>query len=267
MLRMLVWWAETYHFDGFRCDAAHVVPAAFWEEVRTCFDEVRSDFVLLAEANHPNLLERAFDADYGWAFYGTLNEVIRNGRPARALRETWISEQARYGDSALHMMFLDNHDQSRAIARFGDMGTLAASALVFAMDGIPMIYNGMEAGDTSESGAPALFEHVPILWEISERRPQFRSALKEMITLRRDHCALRVGALEWLDNTEDARLVTLLRRYRDCAIVVAVNLSNQPVRARIVLDGWRYQSLGNAAAHLPDIEMGAWEYRYYAGTG
>jgi hypothetical protein len=31
----------------------------------------------------------------------------------------------------------------------------------------------MEAGDTTESGAPALFEKLPVFWQISERRPNF----------------------------------------------------------------------------------------------
>jgi hypothetical protein len=38
-------------------------------------------------------------------------------------------------------------------------GALATQALVFTLDGVPMFYNGMEAGDVTESGAPALFEN------------------------------------------------------------------------------------------------------------
>ena len=70
------------------------------------------------------------------------------------------------------MRFSDNHDEKRSIARFGERGALAASALVFTMDGVPMLYNGMEVGDTAESGAPALFEKLPVFWQIAERRPE-----------------------------------------------------------------------------------------------
>ena len=76
------------------------------------------------------------------------------------------------------MRFSDNHDERRAIARFGEPAALAASAFVFTLDGVPMIYNGMEVGDTTESGAPALFEKLPIFWSIAERRPEFPTVLQ-----------------------------------------------------------------------------------------
>ena len=71
------------------------------------------------------------------------------------------------------MRFSDNHDERRAIARFGEKGALAAQALAFTLDGVPMFYNGMEAGDTTESGYPALFEKMPIFWQAEVRRPEF----------------------------------------------------------------------------------------------
>jgi hypothetical protein len=37
----------------------------------------------------------------------------------------------------------------------GERGALAASVLLFALDGVPMLYNGMEVADTARSGAPA----------------------------------------------------------------------------------------------------------------
>ena len=63
--------------------------------------------------------------------------------------------------------------EKRAIARCGERGALAASALVFTMDDAPMLYHGMEVGVTTESGAPALFEKLPVFWQISERRAKF----------------------------------------------------------------------------------------------
>ena len=83
------------------------------------------------------------------------------------------------------MRFSDNHDERRAIARFGEPAALAASAFVFTLDGVPMLYNGMEVGDTTESGAPALFEKLPIFWSIAERRPEFPQFYKQMMALRR----------------------------------------------------------------------------------
>ena len=83
---------------------------------------------------------------------------------------------------------------------------------MFTLDGVPLLYNGMEAGDTAESGAPALFERLPIFWGNVERRSQFPLLYKQLISLRRDHPALRRGETEWLRNSDEQRVVSFLRR-------------------------------------------------------
>ena len=126
------------------------------------------------------------------------------------------------------MLFSDNHDESRAIARFGERGALAASALVFTLDGVPLLYNGMEVGDTTESGAPALFERLPIFWGIVERRPQFPLFYRQMMSLRRDHPALRRGETEWLRNSDEQRVVSFIRRDATEELLVVINVANKP---------------------------------------
>ena len=81
---------------------------------------------------------KAFDLDYDWPFHTVLTEVLQTGKPASAIREVWEEQKAKFPRGALHMVFSDNHDEKRAIARFGEKGTLAASALVFALEGVPM---------------------------------------------------------------------------------------------------------------------------------
>ena len=58
-----------------------------------------------------------------------------------------------------------------------------------------MLYNGMEAGDDTESGDPALFESLKVLWQMAQRRPQFPKFYAAMIALRRQHPALQNGQL------------------------------------------------------------------------
>ena len=69
------------------------------------------------------------------------------------------------------MRITDDHDEARAVARYGLNGALAASALMFTLDGVPLLYNGMEVGDATESGDPALFDKLPIFWDPKERPP------------------------------------------------------------------------------------------------
>jgi glycosidase len=228
MIEMLKFWLREYDLDGFRCDVAGFVPTDFWERARTELERIKPDIVMLAEWHSPDLLVKAFDLDYSWPLHSALTEVLMGMKPASALRDAWREEQAQFPKNSLHMRFSDNHDERRALARFGERGALAASALVFTLDGVPMLYNGMEVGDGAESGAPALFEKLPIFWPISERRPEFPRFYQQMITLRRAHEALRRGELEWLRNSDEAHVVTYVRRVRDEEVLVAINFSNNP---------------------------------------
>lgn len=228
MIEMLKSWLRDYDLDGFRCDVAAFIPTDFWERARAELEMVKPDILMLAEAHEPDLLVRAFDVDYAWPMHSALTEVLMGTRPAARLREVWEEERAKFPRGSVHMRFSDNHDERRAIARFGERGALAASAMVFTLDGVPMLYNGMEVGDTAESGAPALFERLPILWTFEARRPEFPRFYRQMIALRKEHDALRWGQLEWVRNSDEARVVSYLRRTPSEEVLVIINLSNSP---------------------------------------
>ncbi|HEY0006160.1 MAG TPA: alpha-amylase family glycosyl hydrolase [Pyrinomonadaceae bacterium] len=230
MKEMLKFWLREFDLDGFRCDVAGMVPTDFWEEARVELEKIKPDILMLAEWHEPELLLRAFDLDYSWPLHSALTDVLMGNAHATKLRKVWEEERAKFPRGALHMRFSDNHDERRAIARFGERGALAASAFVLTIDGVPMLYNGMEVGDTAESGAPALFEKLPILWQIAERRPEFPRFYQQLIALRRAHEALRRGELEWLHNEDEPRLATYLRRAGNEEMLVAVNFSNRPFR-------------------------------------
>ncbi len=228
MIDMMSHWLRDYGVDGFRCDVAGLVPTDFWEEARPKLEAIRPDLFLLAEWSTPDLMAKAFDADYAWPFHATLNRILSLGAPASGIRATWEEERRSFPRGSLHLRFSDNHDEKRAIARFGEPAALAAQALVFTMDGIPLVYNGMEIGDTGESGGPALTERVPVFWPIVERRPEFQKFYRSMIALRREHSALRQGETLWVNSSAPDRVVSFVRRGTGEDVLVTVNLSSQP---------------------------------------
>ena len=169
------------------------------------------------------------------------------------------------------MIFSDNHDERRAIARFGERGALAASALAFALDGVPLLYNGMEAGDTTESGAPALFERLPIFWSNVERRRQFPLFYRQMISLRRDHPVLRRGEIKWARNSDERTVISFLRRDLNEEFLVTINLSNRPFAGFVeVTNGSSFQNLtlaslsGEQLSALPALTLESWGVRVFA---
>jgi len=277
MIEMLKYWLRELDLDGFRCDVAGEVPTDFWESARAELEKVKPNIVMLAEADKPELLVHAFDLDYAWPFHAAINDVFAGGSPATTLRKTWERERADYPRRAIHMRFWDNHDEERAIARFGKRGALAASALVLTMDGVPLLYNGAEAGDATESGAPALFERLPVFWKIAERRPEFRRFYQAMIALRREHAALRQGETTWLANSEETRILTYIRRTAEEEFLVAINASNRPFAGSVDLQNASSfdEVTSNAAwtegsarqqARLPALSLDSWGFRIYRLT-
>src|ERR1700749_3581736 len=125
MIDMLKFWVRDFDLDGFRCDVALDVPTDFWEQARAELERLKPDIVMLAEAEKPELIVHAFDLDYSWNLHSTLTDVLQGRKSASALREVWQTDAAKYPRGALRMRFSDNHDERRAIARFGEPAALA----------------------------------------------------------------------------------------------------------------------------------------------
>ena len=272
MIDMLARWIRDFDLDGFRCDAAAYVPTSFWEAARTALAKIKPDIVMLAEADQADLLVRAFDVDYAWKLYHALAAAVQGQGPASAIVAAWRDAARTYPHGALHMAFTDNHDQLRALALFGERAALAAAALTFTLDGVPMLYNGMEAGDTAESAAPALCERLPIYWPSGELRPASPATFAALIALRKAHPALTRGNLLWLSNSDEQRVLTFLRRSDSETLLVAINLSSQPFAGRVegltgtfadVTPAIRDAKPADPAGAPPSLRLGAWEYRVF----
>lgn len=283
MTEMLKYWLREFDLDGFRCDVAGEVPTDFWENARVELEKVKPDIVMLAEAHKEDLSVKAFDLDYSWPLHSSLTDVLQGRKPASNLRQVWEDEVKQWPRGALHMRFSDNHDERRAIARFGEPAALAGSALIFTLDGVPMLYNGMEVGDTTESGAPALFERLPVFWPFGERRPDFARFYSQMIVLRKSSNALRRGSLEWVKNSDDSRVVSYVRRSADEEMLVVLNLSSRPFAGTVEASSEAgyvdvtpdvgrplppdapatERSTVSREVRLPDVSLDAWAYKFF----
>ena len=227
MVTMLKYWLTEYDVDGFRCDVAHMVPVDFWEQARAELEKVKPDVLMLAEASQPELLVKAFDFDYAWPLHAMLNKVLLDGAPASDLRRSWEESRRKFPQGSLHLQISDNHDEARAVARFGIRGALAAQVFMMTLDGIPLLYNGMEAGDATESGDPALFEKMPVFWKPKER-PPLRDIYRDLIKLRKQHAAFRSDRVTWLRSSNESDLITFMRHDDKDEFVVVINFSNRP---------------------------------------
>ena len=237
MTDMLLYWVKDFNLDGYRCDAAGELPTDFWENARKELDQLHPGILMLAEASKPELLKSAFDLDYSWPMMGSLNDIFEHGAPASSLQTTLEHERATFPRNAMHMRMFDDHDEQRALARYGAAGSLAAAALIFTLDGVPMLYNGMEVSDPTESGAPALFEDLKVWWQAGQMRPDFPAFYNFMVPFREHQVALQQGTTVWVHNSEETHVVTYLRRTKDEEFLIAINFSGSPFRGTVESGG------------------------------
>jgi cyclomaltodextrinase len=269
MIAMLKYWVKEFDVDGFRCDVAYMVPTDFWEQARAELDKTKPDLIMLAEASKPELLLKAFDLDYSWPLHATLNKVLLEGAPASDLRRSWEESLRAFPKGSLHLRISDNHDEARAVARYGLRGALAAAAFTFALDGVPLLYNGMEVGDATESGDPALFEKMPIFWK-SKERPPLRDTYRELIKLRKQFAPFRNDRVVWLRNSNEADLVSILRLDAKDEFVILINFSNRPQVGWVeVMNDHDFKLLKipgmpeAPAAGFPMFRLNGFEWRIY----
>jgi glycosidase len=269
MIAMMKHWIADFDFDGFRCDVADMVPTDFWEQARVELEKIKPGVLMLAEASKPELLVKAFDLDYAWPMLGTLNKVLIDGAPASDLQATWEENRSRFPKGALHMRMSDDHDEARAVAKFGLRGALAAQVMMLTLDGVPMFYNGMEVGDATESGDPALFEKMPVFWHPKERPPLLMT-YRDLIQLRKSHAAFRSNEVTWLKNSHPANVVSYLREGGNEQFLVVINFSNRPTTVRVDVDKpSAFKPVRVCGTSEPPgfdsgtLQLGAFEWRIY----
>ena len=265
MIAMMNYWIQT-------CDVASAVPTDFWEQARAELEKNKPDIMMLAEASKPELLTNAFDIDYSWPLLATLNDVLQRGAPASKLQATWEENLRQFPTNSLHMRISDDHDEARAVSRFGVHGALAASVLMFSLDGVPLLYNGMEVGDATESGDPALFDKLPIFWHPKER-PPLREIYHSLIQLRKQYPAFRNNRVIWLRNSDAANVVTLMRLDANDEFVAVINFSDRPVSGQVeVMNSGDFKPVQISgtpkppAGDFPIFHLGAFEWRIYHRT-
>lgn len=269
LIGMLKYWITEYGVDGYRCDVAHMVPVDFWEQARVELEKVKPEVLLLAEASQPELLVKAFDLDYAWPLHGALNKVLLEGAPASDLRRSWEESRRQFPQGSIHLRISDNHDEARAVARFGMRGALAAQVFMMTIDGVPLMYNGMEVGDATESGDPALFEKMPVFW-LPKERPPLRDIYRDLIKLRRQYAPFRSDHVTWLRTSNDADLMAFMRHDNQDEFVVVINFSNRPQVGWVeVLNAREFKPVkiagmpGATGDGFPLFRLNGFEWRIY----
>jgi len=163
-----IYWITELDIDGYRFDAVWAVNARapqFFNTLRKKMKSVKQDVLLLAEDKgaDPKLFSLGFDAGYDWTadsswvshwpwqykHHEKENHTIFN-HPDTAQRYSLIRKALFDGNPHPEriLRFMENNDLPRFINSHTTEQTKMAAALLFALPGIPLLYNGQETGFT-----------------------------------------------------------------------------------------------------------------------
>jgi len=169
MISSLKYWVNEANIDGFRCDVAMMVPTEFWEEARAELDSIKPMF-MLAEADQPDHLLKAFDMNYGWELHHIMNEISKGEMGTADLDTYFHKNDSLYQPDDIKMNFTSNHDENSwngtVKERMGDAAEMMA-VFSYIVPGMPLIYGGQEAGLDKRL---AFFEKDTIQWTSSNYR-------------------------------------------------------------------------------------------------
>lgn len=232
MTEVMVWWVEEVGVDGFRADVAGFVPLDFWEELRRQLDEVKPVF-MLAEWDTRDLHARAFDATYGWRWKEAAQRIAQGQSSAGDMTGYFQSHVSAWPQDALRMLYISNHDQN---AWDGTPDEIYGEALevmtvlAFVSEGIPLIYNGQEAGNEKRL---EFFEKDPIEWRDHPNAELF----KRLIALKTDNRALwnglAGGRTTPVMNDKPDQVVSFTREKDGNRVTGVFNLSPELAQVRL----------------------------------
>ena len=164
MIKCMQYWVEDVGVDGFRCDHAIGVPAAFWNAAVYKLKSINSEIFMLAEASPAESLTRyAFDSCYNDELFSQMSSI--KGGIAPSTLEKGLTVNTNFVDGSFPMNYLDNHDKNSynmsIVARFGKAYN-PLLAIEYLAPGMPLIYTGNEMFSDKEF---EFFEKDPITWE------------------------------------------------------------------------------------------------------
>ena len=186
MTDALKYWVREADIDGYRCDVAGFVPIDFWNNARKELDAIKPVF-MLGEWESRDLHEYAFDMTYAWTWYDDVREITTGRKhDLGGLRNYYAWNEGYYPPNIMRMTFVSNHDKNAWDGtEFEQFGAGLETAIVLSCvgEGMPLIYNGQEAGNTKRL---KFFEKDPIVWKAHPNGDLY----KKLIALKTKNTAL-----------------------------------------------------------------------------
>lgn len=271
MTEALKYWVKEVDIDGYRCDVAGFVPVDFWNNVRRELDAIKPVF-MLAEWESRDLHAKAFDMTYAWSWNETMHRICHGQADVNGLYIYYSWNESAFPEGAFRMTFVTNHDKNAwegtMWEQFGD-GLEAAIVLSVVGEGMPLIYNGQEAGNKKRL---EFFERDPIEW----KEHYIGDLYKDLLKLMKQNTAL--WHADWgstmikVPNSSETEILSFVRQNEEDKVFAVFNFSEntQTVSFKETLYHGTYNDYFTRERVMfgegSDIELDAWGYKVFTKT-
>ena len=270
MIEALRYWVEKFDIDGYRCDVAGYVPNDFWCQAKEALEQIKPVF-MLAEWENRDLHEKAFNMTYAWSWNETMHDLAHGRCHLDRLRKYYSWNERSWPHNAYRMTFVSNHDKNAwdgtQYEQFGD-ALEAAIVLSVLGEGMPLIHNGQEAGETKRL---AFFERDPIEWQGHPIGELYRA----LITLKKSKQVLGNGEfgarMIQVPNTVMDKIFSFVRHNGQEKVFVIINFSSESVDVSFsepLFEGHYVDWQGNDEVVFDNTSVRAilpWQYEIWVG--
>jgi len=268
MVNAMKYWVRVFDIDGFRCDVAMEVPKDFWDSARVELEKIKPVF-MLAEAEKPELMYKAFDAYYGWHLHHIMNQISKRKMDVSELIKYFNGHAKEFPQYAMRMNFTSNHDENSwkgTVYQRMPKSYKTFAVFSFLVPDIPLIYNGQEACLNKRL---KFFDKDSIQWKECDMTELY----KKLIELKHSQPALKGGrdrgSFEILDNTEPKNVFTMMRYTNTDTLIALFNLSDTIVEFKLnttitQLELKEYFTQENLILnHNTIFRLKPWEYKVF----
>ena len=259
MTEILLFWAAK-GVDGFRCDMAEMVPAAFWAYATREVKAKYPDILFMGEVYNPAEYRNYIHSGFDWMYdkvgmYDTMRAVTCGFASATAITGAWQAVD----DIKEHMVyFLENHDEQRVASDFfagdGKKGIPAMVASVLMKSSPFMLYAAEEYGEkgmdkegfSGKDGRTTIFDYWSIdtlcrsasdeltddekyIYQMHEKTMQI--ARKEKAVDGDFYDLMYVNP--WSEHFDNNKQYAFLRKKEDELLFVVVNFYDKDVDVKV----------------------------------
>jgi alpha-amylase len=267
MISAMQFWLKETDVDGFRCEVSGMVPTNFWAEARPKLTQIKPVFMLSENEDQADHFKAGFNANYSWAMFTMFKAIAKEHQPATGIDSVLAMNQKRFPVWYYQMLFTQNHDENAKGGSLAETFGPSADAFIVltcTMDGMPLIYNGMESGLNRRL---SFYDKDTIQWGNYGRTDFYN----KLFTLKHRNRALwngmAGGKLIKIPTDHDEAVYAFTRQKENDQIAVIANLTDQPQTVRIGGEGYEGKYIEIFSRQLTELKPGMrltlkpWEYR------